>query len=148
MPSHVFCKRCFLQWLKRQKTCPFCRKAVYWELMLVLFKLSKSVRSLKMKCKNEIHGYCAISPLSYQYGHCDFKVTSCPNEGCDAEVTRKELARHLQSCKFWAELCRMSCGTMLTQSHKHHNCYWELKREFEAQSTHKAIAVKLKVYNL
>ncbi|MGH0125622.1 UNVERIFIED_CONTAM: hypothetical protein FKN15_024149 [Acipenser sinensis] len=40
----------------------------------------------------------------------------------------------------------MGCGTVLThQTHAQHNCYRELKREFEAQQrTHKAIATKLK----
>ncbi|MGH0130177.1 UNVERIFIED_CONTAM: hypothetical protein FKN15_048955 [Acipenser sinensis] len=147
--SHIFCKTCILQWMKRQETCPCCRKVVHRELMFVVYKLSKSISRLKIKCRNEIHGCCATFPLSDQYGHstaCDFKVTSCPNEGCKVEVLRKELARHLQSCKFWKEPCRMGCGTVLThQTHAQHNCYRELKREFEAQQrTHKAIATKLK----
>ncbi|XP_041085932.1 RING finger protein 151-like [Polyodon spathula] len=133
----------------RQETCPCCRKVVHRQLMFVVYKLSKSISRLKIKCKNEIHGCCATFPLSDQYSHstaCDFKVISCPNEGCKVEVLRKELARHLQSCDFWREPCMMGCGTVLThQTHAQHNCYRELKREFEAQqSTHKAIAVKLK----
>uniref|UniRef100_A0A8C4SXG2 Ring finger protein 151 n=1 Tax=Erpetoichthys calabaricus TaxID=27687 RepID=A0A8C4SXG2_ERPCA len=137
--KHIFCKRCILQWLR---SCPYCRKPVHKEMVLVMYRLCRSISRLQIKCKNYIHGCLATFPLAEQCKHltsCDFEVTGCTNEGCEVEVLRKDLAAHVQSCEFWRRPCSMGCGEILThQTLSHHNCYRALKREFDAQQrTHK-----------
>ncbi|XP_066545262.1 RING finger protein 151 [Amia ocellicauda] len=146
--NHVFCKRCILQWLKRQETCPCCRKPVNQSLMFVMYKLSKAISRLQIKCKNEIHGCTATFPLSEQYCHstgCLFERTACPHEGCSAIVLRRELEGHMGRCEHWRQPCQMGCGTVLShQTQAQHNCYRQLRREYEAQQqTHRAIATTL-----
>ncbi|XP_061741164.1 E3 ubiquitin-protein ligase synoviolin A isoform X3 [Nerophis ophidion] len=46
---HIFCKKCILRWLKRQETCPCCRKPINACKIYVMFKLSKSIGHLKIK---------------------------------------------------------------------------------------------------
>ncbi|XP_039632004.1 RING finger protein 151 [Polypterus senegalus] len=147
--KHIFCKRCILQWLRRHESCPYCRKPVHKEMLLVMYRLCRSISRLQIKCKNHIHGCLATFPLAEQCKHltsCGFEVTGCTNEGCEVEVLRKDLPTHVQSCEFRRRPCSMGCGEILThQTLAQHNCYRALKREFDAQQrTHKAIAAKLK----
>ncbi|KAI4888893.1 hypothetical protein NFI96_013363, partial [Prochilodus magdalenae] len=145
---HVFCKKCILQWLKRQETCPCCRKPVSQSLIFVMFKLSKAIGRLKIKCRNEIRGCRDTFPLSEQYCHsmgCPFELISCPYQGCRAQLLRRDLDVHARHCEHWRQPCHMGCGTVLSQrTRTQHNCYQDLRRQYEAkQQSHRAIATAL-----
>uniref|UniRef100_U6DVQ4 RING finger protein 151 n=1 Tax=Neovison vison TaxID=452646 RepID=U6DVQ4_NEOVI len=47
--SHIFCKKCILRWLARQKTCPCCRKEVKWKKMVHVNKLRRTIGRLEVK---------------------------------------------------------------------------------------------------
>uniref|UniRef100_A0A3B1JYN8 Ring finger protein 151 n=1 Tax=Astyanax mexicanus TaxID=7994 RepID=A0A3B1JYN8_ASTMX len=145
---HIFCKKCIMQWLKRQQTCPCCRKPVSQSLIYVMFKLSKAIGRLKIKCRNEIRGCRTTFALSEQYCHsivCPFELISCPFQGCRAQLLRRDLEVHSQHCEHWRQPCHMGCGTMLSQSTRtQHNCYQDLRRQYEVrQQSHRAIAATL-----
>ncbi|XP_053541154.1 RING finger protein 151 [Ictalurus punctatus] len=147
--NHVFCKKCILQWMRRQETCPCCRKPVNHRLMFVMFKLSKSIGRLPIKCRNEQQGCTATFPLSEQYLHsstCPFEWLLCPQQGCGARVLRKEAQAHEQVCSHWRQLCPMGCGTLLNRTTQaEHNCYRELQERYEAQrQTQQIIASALR----
>ncbi|XP_030630973.1 LOW QUALITY PROTEIN: RING finger protein 151 [Chanos chanos] len=146
---HIFCKKCILQWLKRQETCPCCRKPINQNLMFVLFKLSKSIGRLRIKCHNEVQGCTATFPLSDEYLHistCPFEWQLCPHQGCGARALRKDARAHEQSCPHWRQMCPMGCGTVLSRATQaQHNCYRQLQQRYEAQrQTHRAIAAALR----
>uniref|UniRef100_A0A8C9WCD0 RING finger protein 151-like n=1 Tax=Scleropages formosus TaxID=113540 RepID=A0A8C9WCD0_SCLFO len=134
---HIFCKKCILQWLRRQETCPCCRKPVNPSLIFVMYKMSKSIGRLRIKCKNRSCGCTAIFPLSEQHAHsleCLFERILCPHQGCPAQVLRGELDAHTRSCEHWRQPCPMGCGTLLGhQTRGQHNCYLKLRQEQEAQ---------------
>ncbi|XP_034046166.1 RING finger protein 151 [Thalassophryne amazonica] len=145
---HIFCKKCILQWLKRQETCPCCRKSVNQSLIFIMFKLSKSIGRMKIKCKNEILGCAETFPLSEQDGHsmrCLYELILCPHQGCRAQLLHRDLETHSQHCEHWRQPCQMGCGTILSQlTRVQHNCYKQLRQEYEArQRSHRAIAAAL-----
>ncbi|KAJ8245987.1 hypothetical protein GJAV_G00262450 [Gymnothorax javanicus] len=113
-----------------------------------MYKLSKSISRLRIKCKNETQGCAATFPLSEEYCHsmaCLYELVPCPHQGCGAQVLRRDLEAHTQRCEHWRQLCRMGCGTLLSlQTQAQHNCYRQLRQEYEAQrQTHRAIATAL-----
>ncbi|XP_029628057.1 RING finger protein 151 isoform X1 [Salmo trutta] len=148
---HIFCKKCILQWLKRcrQQTCPCCRKPVNQSLIFVMFKLSKVIGRLKIKCKNKIRGCPHTLALSEQYCHsmsCLFQLIPCPYQGCRAQLLRRDLDAHARHCEHWSQPCHMGCGTVLShRTQAKHNCYRQLRHEYEArQRNHRAIAAALR----
>ncbi|XP_062388148.1 RING finger protein 151-like [Sardina pilchardus] len=145
---HIFCKKCILQWLKRQETCPCCRKPINHNLILVMYKLSKSIGRMKIKCKNEIRGCRATFPLAEQYCHslgCVYELVGCPYRGCRAQLLRRDLETHARHCEHWSQPCHMGCGAQLSQGTRaQHNCYQQLRLQHEAQrQSHRAVAIAL-----
>uniref|UniRef100_A0A8C5XIR9 Ring finger protein 151 n=1 Tax=Microcebus murinus TaxID=30608 RepID=A0A8C5XIR9_MICMU len=130
--SHIFCKKCILQWLARQKTCPCCRKEVKRKKMVHVNKLRKTIGRLEVKCKNAEAGCLVTCPLAHRKGHqdsCPFELMACPNEGCTAQVPRGDLAEHQQHCQQDAQqCCPLGCGATLGPAERAgHNCYRELR---------------------
>ncbi|XP_072299961.1 RING finger protein 151 [Eucyclogobius newberryi] len=145
---HIFCKKCISQWLKRQETCPCCRTPINPKVILLMFKLSKSIGRMKIKCKNEIRGCAEIFPLSQQYSHsmrCLYELIQCPHQGCRAQLLRRNLDTHSRHCEHWRQPCHMGCGTILSRSTEaQHNCYKQLRQKYEArQRKYKVIATAL-----
>uniref|UniRef100_A0A8C3WLS2 Ring finger protein 151 n=1 Tax=Catagonus wagneri TaxID=51154 RepID=A0A8C3WLS2_9CETA len=130
--SHIFCKKCILQWLARQKTCPCCRKEVKRKKMVHVNKLRKTIGRLEVKCKNAEAGCLVTCPLAHRKGHqdsCPFELMACPNEGCMSRVPRGALAEHRQHCQHSAhQRCPLGCGATLGPAERaNHNCYRELR---------------------
>ncbi|XP_058894259.1 RING finger protein 151 [Kogia breviceps] len=130
--GHIFCKKCILLWLARQKTCPCCRKEVKQKKMVHVNKLQKIIGRLEVKCKNAKAGCLVTCPLAHRKGHqdsCPFKLMACPNEGCTSRVPRGNLAEHWQNCQHGAhQRCPLGCGTTLGPAERaSHNCYRELR---------------------
>uniref|UniRef100_A0A9L0J4X4 Ring finger protein 151 n=1 Tax=Equus asinus TaxID=9793 RepID=A0A9L0J4X4_EQUAS len=130
--SHVFCKKCILQWLARQKTCPCCRKDVKRKKMVHVNKLRKTIGRLEVKCKNAEAGCVVTCPLVHRKGHqdsCPFELMACPNKDCTARVPRGALAEHRQHCPHGAQQrCPLGCGATLGPAERvRHNCYRELR---------------------
>ncbi|XP_007937847.1 RING finger protein 151 [Orycteropus afer afer] len=129
---HVFCKKCILRWLARQKTCPCCREDVSRKSMVHASQLQRAIGRLEVKCKNADAGCLVTCPLAHRKGHqasCPFELTTCPNEGCSARVPRQVLAAHRQHCQQSAQQrCPLGCGATLGPAEKaDHNCYRELR---------------------
>uniref|UniRef100_UPI0024443B13 RING finger protein 151 n=1 Tax=Nyctereutes procyonoides TaxID=34880 RepID=UPI0024443B13 len=130
--SHIFCKKCILRWLARQKTCPCCRKEVKRKKMVHVNKLRRTIGRLEVKCKNAEAGCSVTCPLAHRRGHqdsCPFELMACPHEGCTARVLRGALAEHRQHCPHGAqERCPLGCGATLGPVERaRHNCYRELR---------------------
>ncbi|XP_052614220.1 RING finger protein 151 [Peromyscus californicus insignis] len=134
--SHIFCKKCILQWLARQNTCPCCRKEVKRRKMVQVNKLRKTIGRLQVKCKNAEAGCLVTCPLAHRKGHqnsCPFELMACPNEGCTAQVLRGVLDEHRQHChqggqQGGQQRCPLGCGATLAAAEgEQHNCYRELR---------------------
>ncbi|XP_078518802.1 RING finger protein 151 [Lissotriton helveticus] len=144
--NHIFCKKCILQWLKRHHTCPCCRTEVRGRLLVLVHRLNKRINRLEVKCQYEQHGCSLKFPVSRLDEHsssCEFALLKCLNEGCPAEVLRRDMEAHQASCQHWKELCHSGCGTLLTiWNRDQHNCYLELKEEWErkTQETRRMVA--------
>ncbi|XP_069427563.1 RING finger protein 151 [Ovis canadensis] len=130
--SHIFCKKCILRWLARQKTCPCCRKEVRQRKMVHVNNLQKIIGRLEVRCRNAEAGCQVTCPLAHRKGHqdsCPFELTVCPNEGCMSRVPRGALAEHRQNCQHGAHhRCSLGCGATLGPAERaNHNCYRELR---------------------
>uniref|UniRef100_H2QAB6 Ring finger protein 151 n=2 Tax=Pan troglodytes TaxID=9598 RepID=H2QAB6_PANTR len=135
--SHIFCKKCILRWLARQKTCPCCRKEVKRKKIVPMNKLRKTIGRLEVKCKNADAGCIVTCPLAHRKGHqdsCPFELTACPNEGCTSQVPRGTLAEHRQHCQQGSQQhCPLGCGATLDPAERApHNCYRELHNAWSA----------------
>ncbi|XP_066239011.1 RING finger protein 151 [Saccopteryx leptura] len=129
--SHIFCKKCILRWLARQKTCPCCRKEVKRKAMVHMNKLQKTIGHLEVKCKNAETGCLVTCPLAHRRGHqnsCPFELIVCPNEDCMTRMPRGALAEHRQHCqRDTRQRCALGCGATLGPAERvHHNCHREL----------------------
>ncbi|KAM4697723.1 RING finger protein 151 [Rhinophrynus dorsalis] len=135
--GHIFCRKCILQWLKRQQTCPCCRTETKGKLYVLMHKLKRKINQLAVKCPYEQNGCPAHFPLLSYDDHassCAFEMLECYNEGCPAEVLRKDMCQHSESCEYWRQRCHMGCGTMLSpENREQHNCYRELKEDYTRQ---------------
>ncbi|KAL2101121.1 hypothetical protein ACEWY4_002882 [Coilia grayii] len=114
-----------------------------------MYKLSKSIGRVKIKCKNEIRGCRATFPLAEQYCHsldCVFELVGCPYRGCRAQLLRRDLETHTRHCEHWSQPCHMGCGVLLSQgTQAQHNCYQQLRLQHEAQrQSHRTVAIALK----
>nr|KAF6355916.1 ring finger protein 151 [Myotis myotis] len=130
--SHIFCKKCILRWLARQKTCPCCRKEVKRKKMVRVNKLRKTIGHLEVKCKNAEAGCSVTCPLAHRKGHqnsCPFELMACPNEGCMVQIPRGTLVAHLQHCQHGTQQhCALDCGADLGPTEPGpHNCHCELR---------------------
>ncbi|XDV44631.1 hypothetical protein PO909_012881 [Leuciscus waleckii] len=135
--------------MKRQVKCPCCRQPIDQNQMLVLFKLSKSIGRLPIKCRNAQQGCRTTFPLSNEYLHisnCPYEWQLCPHEGCGQQVLRKDAQAHDQSCIHWRQLCPMGCGTLLVRENQaQHNCYRDLHQRYVAERRkQRAIAANLR----
>ncbi|KPP66133.1 RING finger protein 151-like, partial [Scleropages formosus] len=146
--SHVFCRNCILEWIKRQETCPYCRHPVSQSSISGMCKLSTSISRLWIKCKNKAQGCDATFPLSEECLHsvvCQYELILCPHHGCGMQLPRRHLGGHMQSCRRWRGPCCSGCGTpfshhMQTQQ----NCYRQLRQELESRwEMHRIIAADL-----
>ncbi|XP_051958603.1 RING finger protein 151-like [Xyrauchen texanus] len=147
--NHVFCKECILQWMKRQVKCPCCRQSIDQNQMFILFKLSKSIGRLSIRCRNEQQGCRATFLLSREYLHisnCPYEWQLCPHEGCGERVLRKDAQAHDQICSHWRQLCPMGCGTVIFRENQtQHNCYRELQQRYAVErQKQRAIAANLR----
>ncbi|XP_059897886.1 RING finger protein 151 isoform X2 [Gadus macrocephalus] len=134
--------------LMTQETCPCCRKAVNQSVIFVMFKLSRSIGRMKIKCRNEIRGCSATFPLAEQYCHsmsCVYELIPCPYQGCRAQLLRRDLDTHARHCEHWRQPCHMGCGVVLShRTQAQHNCYRQLRQEYALrQRNHRAIAAAL-----
>ncbi|XP_006874014.1 PREDICTED: LOW QUALITY PROTEIN: RING finger protein 151 [Chrysochloris asiatica] len=144
--GHVFCKKCILQWLTRQKTCPYCRKEVKRKRMAPVNKLQKTIGLLEVRCKNSEAGCLVICPLAHRKVHqdaCPFELITCPNEGCSVRVPRGSLADHGQICQHSdQQRCPLGCGATLgLEERANHNCYRELREAWKRRQTERSQAL-------
>uniref|UniRef100_UPI003AAC1286 RING finger protein 151 n=1 Tax=Centroberyx gerrardi TaxID=166262 RepID=UPI003AAC1286 len=92
--SHVFCKSCILEWIKRQETCPCCRRPISTSLLVVMCKLNKAISRLKVKCQNA--GCSATFPLSGEFLHrssCLFQKLPAPSGSPDSSCRSRPRPR-------------------------------------------------------
>ncbi|KAM5227332.1 RING finger protein 151 [Ctenodactylus gundi] len=129
---HIFCKKCILQWIARQNTCPCCRKKVKRKKMVRMSKLQEIIGRLEVKCKNAEAGCLVTCPLAHRKGHqdsCPFEPAACPNEGCAVRVPRGALDQHRRQCRQSAQQrCPVGGGATLGPAERaRHDCYRELR---------------------
>ncbi|XP_015446674.1 RING finger protein 151 isoform X2 [Pteropus alecto] len=138
---HIFCKKCILRWLARQKTCPCCRKEVKRKKMVHVNKLQRTIGRLEVKCKNAEAGCLVTCPLAHRKGHqdsCPFELMACPNEGCTEQVPRGVLTEHRQQCLHGIQQrCPLGCGATLGPAERaRHNCYRQLREAWGQRQEH------------
>ncbi|XP_071370219.1 RING finger protein 151-like [Centroberyx affinis] len=137
--SHVFCKSCILEWMKRQETCPCCRRPISTSLLVVMCKLNKAISRLKVKCQNA--GCSATFPLSGEFLH----RSSCLFQKLPAQAQAQVQVQAQAQAQAQARLCPLGCGALLGLAHwTQHYCYRQLKQQVAVQmQRHRTVAIAL-----
>jgi len=100
--GHLFCKQCLSTALERKKECPVDRMALTMEQVRKDVRTQRKIAALPVFCFNKKSG-CSwkgcLSDLERHSEKCEFANVKCPftPHGCDAVVTRKTLADHIQT---------------------------------------------------
>ncbi|XP_023213512.1 RING finger protein 151-like [Centruroides sculpturatus] len=134
---HVYCRTCISNWLRRQKTCPVCRKrASTSKLQTVVPIIKNMIMKLTIYCPNSEHGCkqkIALEAYDSHLASCDYEIVQCKNANCKVNCIRKDMPKHEQKeCKFRSVKCRRHCSLMLPiSSIKSHSCVEELKKDLK-----------------
>lgn len=103
--EHYFCRCCISKHLENSSTCPTCQEELSKDT------ISEAPQILR-NCLDELHIRCdyadkgcqemvQLAQLQNHVDECGFAPVSCLNEGCFAEVHRKDLIGHQQGlCEF------------------------------------------------
>ncbi|KAL1475582.1 hypothetical protein MTO96_003556 [Rhipicephalus appendiculatus] len=130
---HVFCRRCIYEWIRKDNSCPVCRKRNVTALTPVPPFVRNMVNRLKVKCRNA--GCNARMPAESFLHHmsaCEFHEVSCPHEACEYRCQRRLLESHMKQCLLREVVCEKDCGLVLIRGRlKSHSCVDELKRKLD-----------------
>lgn len=137
--EHAFCSTCIHAWLTHYNTCPEDRLPLWPSDLKPIFRYMKNdLDALKIRCDNEVRGCKALVRLDALKTHskeeCGFVLVRCPNEGCNEELTRRDLEAHSKTCKFQSAECSKGCGLKVSKSEESgHNCIAELRKTLAKQ---------------
>ena len=103
--EHYFCQACITEHLKNFQKCPTCYDDLSQETLTQVPKILQNyLDELNIRCDYSDRGCQEILQLSQLQNHidlCGFAPEVCPNEGCLAQVNRRDLAGHQQAlCEF------------------------------------------------
>lgn len=134
---HVFCRRCITEWVRKNNSCPVCRKRAIAAFMPALPLLQNMLSHLKVKCRNV--GCNARVPRESYVSHvntCEFHEVGCPHEACEHRCPRRALDSHVAQCPLRQVTCDQGCGLVLTKGRlQAHSCVDELKRKLDEASS-------------
>ncbi|XP_037570887.1 RING finger protein 151 isoform X2 [Dermacentor silvarum] len=130
---HVFCRRCISEWVRKNNSCPVCRKRAISAFTPALPLIQNMVNRLKVKCRNA--GCDARVPAESFANHtsvCEFHEVICPHEACEHRCQRCMLESHVKQCPLREVTCDKGCGIVLTRDRLNtHSCVDELKRKLD-----------------
>ncbi|CAB4034089.1 E3 ubiquitin- ligase NRDP1 [Paramuricea clavata] len=126
--EHYFCSGCIKKHLeKTSHSCPVCQDKLTVETLRKAPRIvADCVSRYKISCDHAARGCDAILELGALQAHvqdCDFMPVTCPNEGCDDVVSKRDVKQHeLDLCRFKTTTCD-DCGEKMAQ-HKYgaHGC--------------------------
>lgn len=134
---HVFCRRCITEWVRKNNSCPVCRKRAIAAFMPALPLIQNMISHLKVKCRNA--GCGARVPKESYASHvnsCEFHEVGCPHEACEHRCARRALESHVAQCPLRQVTCDQGCGLVLTKGRlEAHSCLDELKRKLDEASS-------------
>ena len=114
---HIFCEGCLQTWLPLKPECPECRAPVEASVLQPDRLAERLVSNVDTRCQLAKAGCAWVGRrgelLSHLALQCQCVSVTCPNEGCGAELPRRELAVHAQRCPALAlspVMCPFGCG--------------------------------------
>lgn len=114
---HIFCEGCLQTWLPLKPECPECRAPVEASALQPDRLAERLVSNVDTRCQLAKAGCAWVGRrgelLSHLALQCQCVSVTCPNEGCGAELPRRELAVHAQRCPALALApvkCSFGCG--------------------------------------
>ena len=120
---HVFCEGCLQTWLPLKPECPECRAPVESTTLQHDRFADRLVSNVETRCQLAKSGCDWVGKrgelLPHLAQHCQCVSVTCPNEGCGAEMPRRELAEHARTCAPAALVpipCPFGCGMRLGEA--------------------------------
>ena len=118
-----FCEPCIRHWHQEFQQCPnSCTLALRPSHPI----LASFLNTLKIRCVFASRGCSAIVRLkdlsSHEASECDYRLVTCPHEGCDQQFAPAQHETHLEECMHQLTACT-ACGFQLKKLHlPAHNC--------------------------
>ena len=110
-------------WLPLKPECPECRAPVDASELQHDRLADRLVSSVETRCQLAKEGCTWVGKRGELLPHlaqqCQCVSVACPNEGCGAEMPRRELAKHAQTCSALARApveCPFGCGTCVGEA--------------------------------
>ena len=114
-----YCDSCLTKWLKKQKTCPHCRKENFQSM--INKEKTREVKELRIRCSNREKGCDWAGEMGVLEDHlqsdkgCGYVIVECGNRGrglkvCGERMERRHLTNHMENeCKYQPYTCEY-CG--------------------------------------
>jgi hypothetical protein len=124
--GHTFCRSCVTESLVTSETCPTCRERLTIDSLISNRLINNMIEDLEVKClsvpflaedqvrkskrmKLGFKEFCEwtgkLNGAESHYNECQFANTTCPNDGFDDILVRREIPDHNKICPH----CLMPC---------------------------------------
>ena len=122
--GHVFCHSCLEMWLRTCDACPECRAPTATKHIVPDRLVNSLVSNLRIFCRFRKDG-CAWQGTSgdltrHLSRDCPCVTVCCPNEGCETELPRRSLWKHMTECNQCLVDCPWGCGKVPAASIEQH----------------------------
>ena len=95
--EHIFCRNCITKHLANSQTCPSCKDVLTVQTLREAPRIVKDCLSeFRIRCEffKRGCGFVELGKLERHVMECGFAPVVCSNEGCDAEVNKRDLIHH------------------------------------------------------
>ena len=150
--EHLFCHDCITIHLENSETCPSCMDELTVETLREAPRIVKDCLSeFRIRCEffNRGCGFVELGKLERHVMECGFAPVACSNEGCDAEVNKRDLIHHETAvCEHRRVKCH-NCEEMRHELTKVNEKLDGMEKKFtELNETMKQLNLNIAVQNM
>jgi len=131
--EHYFCtpNGCPDGWIKTNDPfCPTCREPTQADLIPAIMFIRNMVNSRNVRCSHNPEHIVRMEALKAHEDKCPDGTATCPNEGCNSTMARRDLPAHTEECEWVRVECPDGCGQVLCRHElPSHSCIRSLKAQ-------------------
>jgi hypothetical protein len=121
LEGRTFCRCCMTEHLARSESCPTCRIPLTPEKLITYRSMKSMIEEVEVYCvsvpvleldqrKQKTQGrkrkgagsFCEwtgkLNETDENYNGFEYAITTCPHDGCDNVLVRREIPHHVQIC--------------------------------------------------
>lgn len=137
--GHISCRKCFMKWFKKSKSCPVCQHPVTSDMIQPASEIQEEMKKLKVRCRTGISnsncdtwsGKCEwigdFSEIENHQTTCGFEIISCNNNDCKERFLRQESTQHAETCQYRMKSCNWCHLDMQFRHIDNHSIHCDLR---------------------